>query len=117
MSIHSLQRSRLLSAALFSAGLALGWPLFAGAKLQGNVCDPLIDKAEFFRIQLLSATADGVSLIPEGGVGPESAIYSVSAVRPEAGTTGEALRATLFESKPIRGTGELYRELVLQRQP
>ena len=117
MSINSLQRSRLLSAALFSAGLALGWPLFAGAKLQGNVCDPLFDKAEFFRLQLLSATADGVSLIPEEGVGPESAIYSLSAVRPEEGTTGEAIRATLFEAKPIRGTGELYRELALQRQP
>lgn len=117
MSINSLQRSRLLSAALFSAGLALGWPLFAGAKLQGNVCDPLLDKAEFFRLQLLSATADGVSLIPEGGVGPESAMYSMSAARPEEGMTGEAMKATLFEAKPLRGTGELYRQLVLQRQP
>ncbi|RKH62566.1 hypothetical protein [Corallococcus llansteffanensis] len=117
MSINSLQRSRLFSAALFSAGLALGWPLFAGAKLQGGVCDPLDDEAEGFRLQLVSATADGVSLIPEDGVGPAGAIYGARALRPEDGTTGEALQATLFEAKPISGTGELYRQLRLQRQP
>ncbi|RKG91122.1 hypothetical protein [Corallococcus terminator] len=117
MSINSLQRSRLLSAALFSAGLALGWPLFAGAKLQGGVCDPLVDEAEGFRLQLVSATADGVSIIPEEGLGPEKEIYAVRAVRPEDGTAGEAMAATVFEAKPLRGTAELYRQLRLQRQP
>lgn len=117
MTFNSLQRSRLLGAALFSAGLALGWPLFAGAKLQGGVCDPLLDETEGLRLQLVSATADGVSLIPAEGLGPIGAIYGVSGLRPEEGATGEAMKATLFEAKPIRGTGELYRELRLQRQP
>ncbi|WAS83877.1 hypothetical protein [Corallococcus sp. NCRR] len=37
MPIPSSHRRKVASTALFCAGLALGWPLFAGAKLQGGV--------------------------------------------------------------------------------
>ncbi|GMU10350.1 hypothetical protein [Corallococcus caeni] len=117
MPIPSSHHRKVVPAALFCAGLALGWPLFAGAKLQGGVCDPLNDEAEGVRLRLVSATADGVSIIPDQGTGPIGAVYNVWAVRPEAGATGEFARATLFEAEPTEGTGELYRNLNLQRQP
>ncbi|WP_375759905.1 hypothetical protein [Corallococcus exercitus] len=117
MPIHLSHRRKVLPAALFCAGLALGWPLFAGAKLQGNVCDPLADEAESIRLRLVSATADGVSIIPPQGPGPIGNAYYVGAVRPEEGATGDFAKAMLFEVAPTEGTGELYRNLSLQRQP
>ncbi|NPC68778.1 hypothetical protein D7Y27_02100 [Corallococcus sp. AB004] len=117
MPISSSHHRKAASTALFCAGLALGWPLFAGAKLQGGVCDPLNDEADGIRIRLVSATADGVSIIPAQGTGPIGAVYNVWAVRPEAGATGDFARAMLFEAEPTEGTGELYRNLSLQRQP
>lgn len=117
MPIPSSHHRKVVSTALFCAGLALGWPLFAGAKLQGNVCDPLADEAESIRLRLVSATADGVSIIPPQGPGPIGNAYYVTAVRPEAGATGEFAKATLFEAEPTEGTGELYRNLSVQRQP
>ncbi|RKH50235.1 hypothetical protein D7X55_01920 [Corallococcus sp. AB049A] len=113
----SSYRRDIVSTALFCAGLALGWPLFAGAKLQGNVCDPLADEFESVRMQLVSATADGVSIIPAQGPGPIGSAYYVTAVRPEAGATGDFAKATLFEAAPTEGTGEFYRNISLQRQP
>ncbi|WP_147441922.1 hypothetical protein [Corallococcus exercitus] len=117
MPIHLSHHRKAVPAALFCAGLALGWPLFAGAKLQGGVCDPLNDEAEGVRLRLVSATADGVSIIPAQGPGPIGAVYSVWAVRPREGAPNEFAKATLFEAEPTEGTGELYRNLTLARQP
>ncbi|MBN8228120.1 hypothetical protein JYK02_11435 [Corallococcus macrosporus] len=117
MPIPSSHRRKVVPAALFCAGLALGWPLFAGAKLQGNVCDPLNDEAEGIRLRLVSATADGVSIIPAQGPGPIGAVYNVWAVRPAEGAPNEFAKATLFEAEPTEGTGELYRDLTLERAP
>ncbi|RKH09516.1 hypothetical protein D7Y13_01885 [Corallococcus praedator] len=77
----------------------------------------MIDKVEGVRLRLLSATADGASIIPEEGPGSAGAIYSLRGARPDVDATGQFARAVLFEAKPTSGTGELYRELRLQRQP